>query len=89
MKEIKIAAIATIGIVLSISLVQSSSMNNSNVIWGVGFSTLLLSIVAIIVGIILSLIPASRKYRQGILIGGGILLLIGIGCCTGGFGLFL
>jgi hypothetical protein len=88
MRETTISAVVTIVIILLISFL---GMNGKSTMFdatgGVGTYSFWLGVIAVVIGLILSVISETRKYGQGILIGGGLLLLIGLSLCSGGFGL--
>lgn len=87
MSERTIGALVTIGVVLLISLAQVSSPDMFDRTGGFGTTAFWLGLLAAIIGLILSIFVKTRQFAQGMLIGGGILMLIGFSLCSGGFGL--
>lgn len=86
---VKLSALITIAVVLIFSAFQiRSGYDMFDATRGMGTAAFWLGILALIIGLILCIIPQSRKAGQGMLIGGGLLLLIGFSLCTGGFGIF-
>ncbi len=85
--ETRISAGMTIAVIAIISAFQRSNDNMFDVSVGMGIPCFSLGILAAIIGLIVSIIPKIKSYGQGMLIGGGILILIEFSISSGGFGL--
>jgi hypothetical protein len=79
------AAAITVVIVELIAFMQSRSLNGFDA-QGFGFANIVCCALTFFVGLILLFIPNSKRVGEGVLLGTGILLLIGLFVCgTAGF----
>lgn len=85
-KETKTTALVT---VISIATISVFQINNKTLfdMNGMGFYCFFLGLFTGVAGVVISLFPTIAKYGQGLLIGGGLVILIGFSICTNGFGL--
>lgn len=87
MSQRNLGVLLTIGIVLLVSVTQAGHPDMFDKTGGFGTSSFWLGFLAAVAGLILCIFIRTRKFGQGMMMGGGILLLIGLSLCTGGFGL--
>jgi|GEM_PF-4785763 len=87
MSQRNLGVLLTIGVVLLVSVAQVGRPDMFDETGGFGTSSFWLGFLAALAGLILCIFTQTRKFGQGMMMGGGILLLIGFSLCTGGFGL--